>query len=62
MHPLRSTTSAHTSLAIAVGFGLANPEQVATGASRGDAVVVGSTIVNQSRARDAGAGSIALDV
>jgi tryptophan synthase alpha chain len=38
---------AHTSLPIAVGFGVSNPEQAGTVASRGDAVVVGSAIVNQ---------------
>ena len=38
---------AHTSLPIAVGFGVSNPEQAGTVASHGDAVVVGSAIVNQ---------------
>ncbi len=36
-----------TDLPIAVGFGVSNPEQVAEVASHGDAVVVGSAIVNQ---------------
>jgi tryptophan synthase alpha chain len=38
---------AHTGLPIAVGFGVSNPEQAATVARHGDAVVVGSAIVNQ---------------
>jgi tryptophan synthase alpha chain len=38
---------AHTSLPIAVGFGVSNPEQAKTVAGHGDAVVVGSAIVNQ---------------
>jgi len=37
----------HTNLPIAVGFGVSNPEQARTVASHGDAVVVGSAIVNQ---------------
>ena len=38
---------AHTNLPIAVGFGVSNPEQAGTVAGHGDAVVVGSAIVNQ---------------
>ena len=38
---------AHTGLPIAVGFGVSNPEQAKTVAGHGDAVVVGSAIVNQ---------------
>jgi len=38
---------AHTSLPIAVGFGISNPEQVRLVAKEGDACVVGSAIVNQ---------------
>jgi tryptophan synthase alpha chain len=38
---------AHTSLPIAVGFGVSNPAQAGTVAGHGDAVVVGSAIVNQ---------------
>ncbi len=38
---------AHTRLPIAVGFGVSNPEQAKTVAGHGDAVVVGSAIVNQ---------------
>jgi tryptophan synthase alpha chain len=38
---------AHTSLPIAVGFGVSNPEQAKLVAQEGDAVVVGSAIVNQ---------------
>ena len=38
---------AHTALPIAIGFGVSTPEQARTVASFGDAVVVGSAIVNQ---------------
>ena len=38
---------AHTSLPIAVGFGVSTPEQARTVAGFGDGVVVGSAIVNQ---------------
>jgi tryptophan synthase alpha chain len=38
---------AHTGLPIAVGFGVSNPEQAKLVAQEGDAVVVGSAIVNQ---------------
>ena len=38
---------AHTSLPIAVGFGISNPEQAGLVASQADACVVGSAIVNQ---------------
>jgi tryptophan synthase alpha chain len=38
---------AHTSLPVAVGFGISNPEQAALVASSSDAVVVGSAVVNQ---------------
>jgi tryptophan synthase alpha chain len=38
---------AHTNLPIAVGFGVSNPEQAKLVAQAGDAVVVGSAIVNQ---------------
>jgi tryptophan synthase alpha chain len=37
----------HTSLPIAIGFGISNPEQAKTVAREGDACVVGSAIVNQ---------------
>lgn len=37
----------HTSLPIAVGFGISNPEQAKTVASEADGCVVGSAIVNQ---------------
>lgn len=37
----------HTSLPIAIGFGVSTPEQAASVAATGDAVVVGSAIVNQ---------------
>lgn len=37
----------HTSLPIAVGFGVSNPEQARTVAGHGDAVVVGSAIVHR---------------
>lgn len=38
---------AHTDLPIAIGFGVSTPEQAKTIAGYGDAVVVGSAIVNQ---------------
>jgi len=38
---------AHTALPIAIGFGVSTPEQARTVASFGDAVVVGSAVVNQ---------------
>src|ERR1017187_5734467 len=38
---------AHTSLPVAVGFGVSNPEQAKLVASSSDAVVVGSAVVNQ---------------
>ncbi len=37
----------HTSLPIAVGFGISNPEQARLVAANADAIVVGSAIVNQ---------------
>jgi len=37
----------HTSLPVAVGFGISNPEQAKLVASQADACVVGSAIVNQ---------------
>jgi len=38
---------AHTNLPIAIGFGISNPEQARRVAAYGDAVVVGSAVVNQ---------------
>lgn len=38
---------AHTSLPIAVGFGISNPEQARAVAANAEAIVVGSAIVNQ---------------
>ncbi|HEU5069180.1 MAG TPA: tryptophan synthase subunit alpha [Verrucomicrobiae bacterium] len=38
---------AHTSLPIAVGFGISNPEQARTVAQSAEAIVVGSAVVNQ---------------
>jgi tryptophan synthase alpha chain len=38
---------AHTSLPVAVGFGISNPEQARLVAQNADAVVVGSAVVNQ---------------
>ncbi|MDD5141730.1 MAG: tryptophan synthase subunit alpha [Verrucomicrobiales bacterium] len=38
---------AHTDLPIAVGFGISNPEQAKLVAQHGEAIVVGSAIVNQ---------------
>ena len=37
----------HTTLPIAVGFGISNPEQAKTVAANSEAIVVGSAIVNQ---------------
>lgn len=37
----------HTTLPIAVGFGISNPEQAKTVAANADAIVVGSAVVNQ---------------
>lgn len=37
----------HTSLPIAVGFGISNPEQARTVAASAEAIVVGSAVVNQ---------------
>src|SRR6266850_2171247 len=42
-----SKIRAHTSLPIAVGFGISNPEQAKLVASVADGVVVGSAVVNQ---------------
>jgi tryptophan synthase alpha chain len=38
---------AHTSLPIAVGFGISNPEQARTVGANAEAIVVGSAVVNQ---------------
>jgi tryptophan synthase alpha chain len=38
---------AHTELPVAIGFGISTPEQAKTVAGFGDAVVVGSAVVNQ---------------
>lgn len=38
---------AHTPLPIAIGFGISNPDQARMVAAHGDAVVVGSAVVNQ---------------
>ena len=38
---------AHTDLPVAIGFGVSTPEQAKTVAGFGDAVVVGSSVVNQ---------------
>jgi tryptophan synthase alpha chain len=37
----------HTTLPIAVGFGISNPEQAKVVAANAEAIVVGSAIVNQ---------------
>ena len=44
---MTSKIRAHTNLPIAVGFGISTPEQAKTVAASGEAVVVGSAIVNQ---------------
>jgi tryptophan synthase alpha chain len=38
---------AHTDLPIAIGFGISNPEQARAVAQHGEAIVVGSAVVNQ---------------
>jgi tryptophan synthase alpha chain len=38
---------AHTTLPIAIGFGISNPDQAKTVAQYGEAIVVGSAVVNQ---------------
>jgi tryptophan synthase alpha chain len=38
---------AHTDLPIAIGFGISNPEQAKTVSQYGEAIVVGSAVVNQ---------------
>jgi tryptophan synthase alpha chain len=38
---------AHTNLPIAIGFGISNPEQAKLAAQHGEAIVVGSAVVNQ---------------
>lgn len=45
--PMTAKIRAHTDLPIAVGFGIASPEQAAAVAASADAVVVGSAVVNQ---------------
>jgi tryptophan synthase alpha chain len=44
---MTATIRRHSSLPIAVGFGISNPEQARLVAGQSDAVVVGSAIVNQ---------------
>lgn len=45
--PMIATIRRHSDVPVAVGFGVSNPEQVRNIAQHGDAVVVGSAIVNQ---------------
>ena len=45
--PMLATIRRHTALPVAVGFGVSTPEQAVEVALNGDAVVVGSAIVNQ---------------
>jgi tryptophan synthase alpha chain len=45
--PMLATIRRHTKLPVAVGFGVSTPEQAREVAQNGDAVVVGSAIVNQ---------------
>lgn len=44
---MTSTIRAHTDLPIVIGFGISNPEQARFVAQYGEAVVVGSAVVNQ---------------
>ena len=46
---------AHTSLPIAVGFGISTPDQARQAAASADAIVVGSAIVNQIAAHGSNA-------
>jgi tryptophan synthase alpha chain len=48
---MTSKIRAHANLPIAIGFGISNPEQARSVAQYGDAVVVGSAVVNQIAAR-----------
>jgi tryptophan synthase alpha chain len=45
--PMTARIRAQTTLPIAVGFGISNPEQARAVAAQADAVVVGSAVVNQ---------------
>jgi len=45
--PMIAAIRRHTDIPVAVGFGVSSPEQVRNIAQHGDAVVVGSAIVNQ---------------
>ena len=47
IQPMTSKIRRHTSLPIAVGFGISTPEQAKAVAQNADAVVVGSAIVNE---------------
>lgn len=44
---MTATIQRHTTLPIAVGFGISNPEQARAAAQHADAIVVGSAIVNR---------------
>lgn len=50
---------AHTSLPVAVGFGISNPEQARAVAESAEAIVVGSAIVNQIAAHGKSANLVA---
>jgi tryptophan synthase alpha chain len=45
--PMTARIRAHTTLPIAVGFGISNPEQARAVAAQADAVVVGSAVVSR---------------
>ncbi|MBI1841807.1 MAG: tryptophan synthase subunit alpha [Verrucomicrobia bacterium] len=45
--PMTAMIRRHTSLPIAIGFGISNPEQARQVSAHGEAIVVGSAIVNQ---------------
>lgn len=45
--PMTAKIRAHTDLPLAIGFGISNPEQAKAVAQYGEAIVVGSAVVNQ---------------
>jgi tryptophan synthase alpha chain len=45
--PMTARIRQHTSLPVAVGFGISNAEQARQAALHADAIVVGSAVVNQ---------------
>jgi tryptophan synthase alpha chain len=60
MAPMAARIRAHTTLPLAIGFGVSSPEQARRVAACGDAVVVGSAIVSRIAERGAHADMPAL--